>query len=109
MSETLDLDMIESSETTSTITIQSKQFENSTALIVRDNGIGISAEDINRVFDKGFTGANGRQFARSTGMGLYLCRKLCLKLGLNITIQSKYGEYTEVTIIFPKGTMYSLV
>jgi signal transduction histidine kinase len=71
-------------------------------LIIEDNGIGIKDEDIGRVFDKGFTGYNGRENYKSTGIGLYLSKKLARKLGHDITIESKYGEYTKVTIIFPK-------
>jgi signal transduction histidine kinase len=71
-------------------------------LMIEDNGIGIKSEDLNRVFDKGFTGYNGRENYKSTGIGLYLSKKLARKLGHDITIQSKHGEYTRVTIIFPK-------
>ena len=60
-------------------------------LIIEDNGIGIPESDINRVFDKGFTGENGRVYGKSTGIGLYLCRKLCDKLQLQIELESKYG------------------
>jgi signal transduction histidine kinase len=71
-------------------------------LIIEDNGIGIKSEDLNRVFDKGFTGYNGRENYKSTGIGLYLSKKLARKLGHDIVIESKYGEYTKITIIFPK-------
>lgn len=71
-------------------------------LVIEDNGIGIKPEDLGRVFDKGFTGYNGRQDFKSTGIGLYLSRKLARKLGHDLAIASKYGEYTKVTIIFPK-------
>ena len=71
-------------------------------LVIEDNGIGIKEEDLNRVFDKGFTGYNGRENYKSTGIGLYLSKKLARKLGHDIKIESKYGEYTKVTIIFPK-------
>lgn len=75
-------------------------------LVIEDNGIGIKTEDIGRVFDKGFTGYNGRENYKSTGIGLYLSKKLARKLGHDIVIQSKYGEYTKVTIIFPKMLDY---
>jgi len=75
---------------------------NNFILKIKDDGIGIPKEDICRVFSKGFTGLNGRKFAKSTGMGLYLCKKLCDKLYLNIEIDSQINEYTEVAIIFPK-------
>lgn len=71
-------------------------------LTIEDDGIGVRSEDLHRVFDKGFTGYNGRENYKSTGIGLYLSKKLARKLGHDITIESKYGEYTKVTIIFPK-------
>lgn len=70
-------------------------------LIIDDNGAGIIDKDINRVFEKGFTGENGRRFSKSTGMGLYLCEKLCLKLGLKISIDSGVNKGTIVTLLFP--------
>lgn len=76
-------------------------------LSVRDEGIGIPGEDIDRVFEKGFTGKNGRTEAglrKASGMGLYLCKKLCTNLGLTISIESVYGEYTEVQITFPRSS-----
>jgi signal transduction histidine kinase len=72
-------------------------------LTIEDNGIGIPKNEINRVFDKGFTGENGRKYGKSTGIGLYLCKKLCEKLGLGISLRSVEGESTEVNIIFPIG------
>ncbi|MCP1123750.1 sensor histidine kinase [Bacillus sp. 3103sda1] len=75
-------------------------------LQIRDSGIGIKPEDIDRVFEKGFTGSTGRIHAKSTGMGLYLAKQLALKLGHNLTIQSTEGEYTKVTIHFPKIRNY---
>jgi len=71
-------------------------------LIIEDNGIGIKAEDINRVFDKGFTGYNGREDFKATGIGLYLSKNLATKLGHHITIESKHSEFTRVTVHFPK-------
>ena len=70
-------------------------------LKILDNGIGISEKSIEKVFEKGYTGENGRKYNNSTGMVLYLCKKLCLKLGLGISIKSKLGVGTEVTIVFP--------
>lgn len=58
-------------------------------LTVADNGLGIPEEELPRIFDKGFTGSNGRARGRSTGMGLYLCRKLCAKLGIQIHAESE--------------------
>ena len=74
-------------------------------LNIEDNGVGISERDISRVFDKGFTGENGRRFGKSTGMGLYLCDKLCTKLGLDLNITSEEGSFTRVSIIFPINRM----
>jgi signal transduction histidine kinase len=70
-------------------------------LTLRDNGIGIPPADLERVFDKGFTGANGRRFSKSTGLGLYLCQKLCRKLGVKLEITSEVGQGTTVEITFP--------
>lgn len=81
--------------------------ENSKYVIlnIEDNGAGISEKDLSRVFDKGFTGENGRKFGKSTGIGLYLCKKLCKKLGLDITLISEEGKFTRVSIIFPINRM----
>jgi len=81
------------------IKIYTKQNKNDIKLIIKDNGIGITPNDLPRVFDKGFTGSNGRKKYNSTGIGLYLAKKLCNKLGHKINITSKNG--TEVTITFP--------
>ena len=81
--------------------------EQSVVLTVEDNGVGISAADLPRVWDKGFTGANGRRLStRSTGLGLYLCKKLCTQLGLGLEIASREGEGTQVSIIFPRGRFH---
>lgn len=72
---------------------------------VRDNGCGISAADIGRVFDKGFTGSNGRVYAKSTGIGLYLVRSLCEKMGLSVSASSVEGEWTCFEIVFPTNRM----
>ncbi|MEA5002087.1 MAG: sensor histidine kinase [Christensenella sp.] len=74
-------------------------------LQISDNGTGIPSNELGRVFDKGFTGSNGRKSAQSTGLGLYLCKKLCMKLGHGIGIKSREGEGTTVTIVFPKSSM----
>lgn len=83
--------------------IYSNEGRDNLILTVEDNGIGISKNDINRVFDKGFTGENGRIYGKSTGIGLYLCKKLCEKLGLGISLNSIEKEGTKVNIIFPIG------
>lgn len=68
---------------------------------IRDNGIGIAKSDIKNVFQKGYTGKNGRIYKKSTGMGLYLCSRLCIKMGIQIEIESKEGEWTQVTLYLP--------
>lgn len=75
-------------------------------LFIKDTGIGIKPEDINRVFEKGFTGSLQRNHSKSTGMGLYLAKQIALKLGHNLSIQSEEGKYTQVTIHFPKISSY---
>ena len=71
-------------------------------LYIEDNGMGIKKGEITRVFEKGFTGENGRIIGKkSTGIGLYLCKKLCDKLGIWIELNSQKGIGTEVKIIFP--------
>lgn len=70
-------------------------------LTVTDNGMGIPAHELPRVFDRGFTGRNGRSRGGSTGMGLYLCKKLSGFLELGLTITSQEGEGTAVTLTFP--------
>ncbi|MCT4598534.1 MAG: sensor histidine kinase [Vallitalea sp.] len=67
-------------------------------LIIRDNGTGIKKEDIRRVFERGFTGFNGRYYEKSTGMGLYLAKKLAHKLGHKLSIESDVNVFTSVTI-----------
>lgn len=84
------------------IKIESKKVANAVVLTVQDNGVGIIERDINRVFEKGFTGENGRKFGKSTGIGLYLCKKLCVKLGLGLQIESNVNEGTKVSIVFPQ-------
>ena len=71
-------------------------------LIIEDNGIGIKEEDLPRIFEKGFTGFNGRYEKKSSGLGLYLCKKTLDKLGHHIEISSKVGEGTKIEITFPK-------
>ena len=75
-----------------------------TVLAIADDGVGIPAADVGRVFDKGFTGENGRRFARSTGMGLYLVRELCDKMGVGAWLESVEGEGTTVFLGFPDST-----
>ena len=69
-------------------------------LEVRDEGVGIPAQDLPRVFDPYFTGENGRDFTDSTGMGLYLVRQVCDKLGHWLELESQKGEGTAVRLVF---------
>ena len=71
-------------------------------LVIEDNGIGIKEEDLPRIFEKGFTGFNGRYEKKSSGLGLYLCKKTLDRLGHHIEISSKVGEGTRIEITFPK-------
>ena len=89
----------------SVLKIYSETVGNDILLKVCDNGIGMDKKCIFKAFEKGYTGENGRKFGKSTGMGLYLCKKLCDKLGLGIGIKSKEGEGTEVSILFPINDM----
>ena len=73
-------------------------------LYIKDNGIGIKRGEIGKVFEKGFTGSNGRRGKKSTGIGLYLCKKLCNRLGLGIELESEENAGTEVKIMFPKSS-----
>lgn len=89
------------------LTIYSQDNETNILLVIEDNGCGIKASDLSRVFEKGFTGSN-RNKANATGMGLYLSKKLSDRLGLKLDITSKETEYTRLTITFPKGTVHNL-
>lgn len=88
-----------------TIEIYSEVRDNQVVLIILDNGCGIRASDVPRVFDKGFTGSN-RKKEYATGIGLYLVRKLSEKLDIKVSIDSKYQEYTKVSFVFPKSEIY---
>ena len=69
-------------------------------LSVADNGIGIPESDLPRIFEKGFTGQNGRTIHSSTGIGLYLCKRLCDKLGIGLSASSAGGSGTTITLAF---------
>lgn len=91
------------------IEIYAKEQKENVILYIKDNGIGIKKGEITRVFEKGFTGENGRLLGKkSTGIGLYLCKKLCDKLGLGLELNSEKDLGTEVRIIFPKGSYINI-
>ncbi len=87
------------------IKLYAEQGQEKIILYIEDNGIGIKEGEIARVFEKGFIGTNGRlQNKKSTGIGLYLCKKLCNKLGMSIELNSVQGIGTKVKLIFPKSS-----
>ena len=93
----------------SVIEIYANQGKENVILYIKDNGIGIKQGEITRVFEKGFTGTNGRlSNKKSTGIGLYLCKKLCNKLGIGIELNSVQHEGTEVKLVFPKDSYIEL-
>lgn len=86
-----------------TLTLSAETTSDAVVLKIHDNGIGIAPEEVPRVFDKGFTGSNGRQFPRATGMGLYLSKRLCDQMNVGLDIESQRGEGTTVRLIFPQS------
>lgn len=91
------------------IKVYIKEYDHNTELYIEDNGIGIDAKDVRKVFEKGFTGINGRKLKRSTGMGLYISKKLADKMSLGISVDSKIQEYTVVKITFPENNMMRII
>jgi signal transduction histidine kinase len=83
-----------------TINIYAKKENSKVNLYIKDNGIGILEKDIHKVFDKGYIGTNGRNVSKSTGMGLYICKKLCDKMGVGIDIISDVNCGTIVKLMF---------
>ena len=85
--------------------IYSKVGKENIILYIKDNGIGIKNGEVTRVFEKGFKGTNGRIVSKkSTGIGLYLCKKLCDKLGMAIELESVQNKGTEVKLVFPQSS-----
>lgn len=78
-------------------------------LSITDNGAGMDEKSVSRVFEKGFTGNNGRVFNKSTGIGLYLSKKLSDRLGIELSISSEVNKGTKVDILFPKESMINEV
>ena len=87
--------------------------QNAVCLVIEDHGIGIPAHELGRIFEKGFTGSNGRRdvtslskpvmHQESTGIGLYLCKKLCGKMDIGMEAESNEGEFTRIILVFPVG------
>ena len=80
------------------VKISAEESANGLRVLVKDTGIGIRSEDLPRIFEKGFTGYNGRMDKKASGLGLYLCKGVCEKLGHGISVASKEGEGTTVMI-----------
>lgn len=89
------------------IEFNAKENKNNINLTIIDNGCGIKNEDLSRIFDKCFTGTN-RFKEHSTGMGLYLSKKLCDRLNLGLQVESREGKYTKVTLVFPKTNLHKM-
>ena len=77
---------------------QIRIYNDGETVVIADNGIGIQEEDLPRVFEKGFTGFNGRENRKSTGIGLYLCREVMDRLNHDISISSRPGQGTLVRL-----------
>lgn len=88
---------------------QQESSTSSTVLEIKDDGCGIPAEDVPRVFDRGFTGAVGRAHGSATGMGLYLVARMCARMGLSIMLASEEGIGTRVQIAFPHDRRRALL
>ncbi|UWG96509.1 sensor histidine kinase [Dehalobacter sp. DCM] len=88
------------------IMISGQEDEQGYHLHLRDNGIGIPPEELGRVFDKGFTGSNGRSSTKSTGMGMYYAKKMANTLGIGLNVRSEQGVYTEFIVSFYKLSDY---
>lgn len=70
---------------------------------IQDEGVGIPRQDLGRVFDAFFTGENGRRYSESTGMGMYLSKRICDEMGHSIYVESEEGKWTRFTIAFNRG------
>ncbi|GGG00437.1 sensor histidine kinase [Paenibacillus albidus] len=92
------------SGTGKSVTITAQKLGSDTILSITDQGIGISSEDLRRVFNPYFTGERGRQYHESTGMGLYLVREICSRLGHKVELQSRAGEGTSVHLTFSSNS-----
>ena len=81
-------------------------YDGESCLCIKDSGIGIALADIERLFEKGFTGYNGRQYKKASGIGLYMCKLMCDKLNIAISIESVVNEYTLVKLKFLSNEEY---
>jgi signal transduction histidine kinase len=90
------------------ITIELSKNKSGVWLLLRDTGIGIPSQDQQRIFDKGFTGENGRKSEQhSTGLGLYLAKELAEKLGHHLSMESEVGQGTTMKLFFPFLNYYN--
>ena len=108
LSQIIQNDIKYSKEQNKEIKLYAENKKENVILYIKDNGIGIDKAEIGRVFEKGFTGTNGRQEKKSTGIGLYLCKKLCDKLCIGLEIASEKEIGTEVKLIFPKNSFINM-
>ena len=90
-------------EINATIVIETIENKENVKLKIKDNGMGIKKSEIDRIFDKGFTGTNGRNQKKSTGIGLYLCKRLCEEIGMELQAESIENQYTEMIITIPRN------
>lgn len=90
------------------ITIRIETQGHETRLSVADEGIGIPPQDLPRIFDAFFTGENGRTMKEATGMGLYLAKQVCSRLGHKLYAESKEGAGTVMTIVFSSDTLVNV-
>lgn len=81
--------------------IMAQASDNRMCLVITDNGIGIPAHELPRIFERGFTGSNEREHGGSTGMGLYICKKLGDFLQIEMSAESAFNEYTKISLTFP--------
>lgn len=88
------------------IKITTEKIDEKVTLSIYDNGIGIKKSDLPQIFNKSYTGDNGRKVAKSTGMGLYIVKNLCEKLGHKLDVESEYGKFTKVQITFYENDFY---
>lgn len=88
-----------------TVRIFGKSLDKQWVLYIKDEGIGIRSEDIPRIFEKGYTGYNGRIYKKSTGIGLYLAKSAADRLGLKLEVISEVGKGTAVKIIFSEDIL----